>query len=254
MHLYSQQQGTGKPLVILHGLFGSSDNWRTIAKQLATSRQVHTVDLRNHGRSPHSDIMNYPLMADDAALLIEQSINQSCDVIGHSIGGKVAMALAEQRPDLINKLIVVDIAPKAYKDRHSDIFQALQTLDIANMTRRSEADSALSESISDKAIRQFLLMNLASLDGQLKWRVNLPVLAQQYKELRKAVCETTRCQHKTLFLCGERSDYIEQIDNELIVDRFPNAKIATIEGVGHWIHAEAPELFLQQVEAFLNHD
>ena len=254
MKLHYNIEGEGAPLVILHGLFGSSDNWRTTAKQLAHDRQVITVDLRNHGQSSHSDSVSYPLMAGDIAELITDLNLNKADVIGHSIGGKVAMTLAEQHAEKVSRLIVVDIAPKQYADQHSDIFDALLTLDLTQMTKRSEADNALSVKVSNKAIRQFLLMNLALENGKLKWRLNLPVLAAKYPELIKSVCESSIIKHRSLFLRGAMSNYIDNNDIAVIEQKFPNVTISTIEQAGHWIHAEKPDLFIATVQQFLYDD
>jgi esterase len=254
MKLYHQSQGTGRPLIILHGLFGSSDNWRGVAKQLATHAQVIRVDLRNHGQSPHSDEMSYDLMADDVAELMADLKLEQVDVIGHSIGGKVAMALAARYPEKLRRLLVVDMAPKWYPDRHSDIFEALLALDLSQFTKRSEVDVALATTIADKGIRQFLLMNLALSDGKLQWRINLQGLSEHYSELLQAVCEGQVIEQPTLFLRGDLSNYIEQDDEVTIKQTFPNSDITIVEQAGHWIHAERPDLFLSHVNQFFDYD
>lgn len=254
MKLHYRIIGEGAPLIILHGLFGSSDNWRTMAKQLSSNRQVITVDLRNHGQSPQSDLMSYQLMADDVAELIRDLDLNKVEVIGHSIGGKVAMMLAANYAEYINKLIVIDIAPKSYPDRHSNIFEALLDLDLSVMTKRADADKALSVKIKNKAIRQFLLMNIVLEEGVLKWQLNLPVLSEKYPELIKGVCEDQIIKHRSLFLRGSLSDYIEDDDVIRVKQQFPNATITTIEQAGHWIHAEKPDLFIATVQQFLNND
>jgi esterase len=254
MKLYHQSQGTGRPLIILHGLFGSSDNWRGVAKQLATQAQVIRVDLRNHGQSPHSDEMSYDLMADDVAELMADLNLQQVDVIGHSIGGKVAMALAARYPEKLRRLLVVDMAPKWYPDRHSDIFEALLALDLSQFTKRSEVDVALATTIADKGIRQFLLMNLALSDGKLQWRINLQGLSEHYSELLQAVCEGQVIELPTLFLRGDLSNYIEQDDEVTIKQTFSNSDITIVEQAGHWIHAERPDLFLSHVNQFFDYD
>jgi esterase len=254
MKLYHQSQGTGRPLIILHGLFGSSDNWRGVAKQLATQAQVIRVDLRNHGQSPHSDEMSYDLMADDVAELMADLNLQQVDVIGHSIGGKVAMALAARYPEKLRRLLVVDMAPKWYPDRHSDIFEALLALDLSQFTKRSEVDMALATTIADKGIRQFLLMNLALTDGKLQWRINLQGLSDHYSQLLQAVCEGQVIELPTLFLRGDLSNYIEQDDEVTIKQTFSNSDITIVEQAGHWIHAERPDLFLSHVNQFFDYD
>lgn len=254
MKLYHHSQGTGRPLIILHGLFGSSDNWRGIAKQLATATQVIRVDLPNHGQSTHSDDISYDLMADDVIELMADLNLQQADVIGHSIGGKVAMTLAARYPEKIRRLVVVDMAPKSYSDRHSDIFEALLALDLSQFSKRSDIDAALANTIADKAIRQFLLMNLALTDGKLRWRINLQGLSDHYSQLLQPVCEGQRVEQPALFLRGGLSNYIEQGDEVMIKQTFRNSDITIVDQAGHWIHAERPDLFLSYVKRFFDYD
>jgi len=254
MTLHHQIQGQGAPLIILHGLFGSSDNWRNIATQLSEGRKVISVDLPNHGQSPHTDNVSYQAMADAVANLIKELGLKRVDIIGHSIGGKVAMTLTANYPEQVQSLIVVDMAPKRYPDRHSDIFDALLAVDLPKLTRRSEADVVLAKTIFNKAIRQFLLMNLVKRNEQLKWQLNLTVLAQQYPKLIEAVCEGISIKRSSLFIRGALSDYIEDDDVTLIKQQFSDTNIVTIEKAGHWVHAEKPDEFLSTVEAFLRHD
>ena len=254
MTLHHQIQGQGAPLIILHGLFGSSDNWRNIATQLSEGRKVISVDLPNHGQSPHTDNVSYQAMADAVANLIKELGLKRVDILGHSIGGKVAMTLTANYPEQVQSLIVVDMAPKRYPDRHSDIFDALLAVDLPKLTRRSEADVVLAKTIFNKAIRQFLLMNLVKRNEQLKWQLNLTVLAQQYPKLIEAVCEGISIKRSSLFIRGALSDYIEDDDVTLIKQQFSDTNIVTIEKAGHWVHAEKPDEFLSTVEAFLRHD
>ena len=254
MTLHHQIQGDGAPLMILHGLFGSSDNWRSIASQLSQERQVISVDLPNHGQSPHTDNVAYQDMADDVAVLIQELGLKNVDMLGHSIGGKVAMTIATSYPDKIKSLIIVDMAPKSYPDRHSDIFDALLAVDISTLTKRSEADGILAKTIPNKAIRQFLLINLIKRNEKLKWQLNLTVLAQHYSALLKAVGEGTTVKQPSLFIRGALSDYIEDRDVKLIKQQFLSAEVVTIENAGHWIHAERPDVFLSTVHAFLSND
>lgn len=254
MKLYHQSRGNGRPLIIIHGLFGSSDNWRGIAKQLATQAQVIRLDLPNHGQSPHSNDISYDLMANDVAELMADLNLQQVDVIGHSIGGKVAMALAARYPEKVRRLVVVDMAPKAYPDRHKDIFEALLALELSQFSKRSEVDVALANTIADKAIRQFLLMNLALSDGKLQWRINLQGLSDHYSQLLEPVCEGQVIEQPALFLRGSLSNYIEQGDEVMIKQTFPNSDTTIVEQAGHWIHAERPDLFLSHVNEFLDYD
>jgi len=252
MKLHYQSTGIGKPLVILHGLFGSSDNWRSIVKVLVNTRQVITVDLRNHGQSPHSTEQSYPLMVEDLFELLDDLDLDKVDLIGHSVGGKVAMAFSQTYPDRINKLIVVDIAPRQYQPEHTAIFKALLALDLSLYTQRSDLDQALALSLPDKAVRQFLLMNLNNQNQQLHWQINLPTLFDNYQALLAAVCQTGRVEVSTCFVRGGRSHYINADDEDLIKRVFPNSSIVTIEQAGHWVHAETPQAFLTITSEFLD--
>ena len=252
MKLHYQSTGIGRPLVILHGLFGSSDNWRSIVKVLVNTRQVITVDLRNHGQSPHSTEQSYPLMVEDLFELLDDLDLDKVDLIGHSVGGKVAMAFSQTYPDRINKLIVVDIAPRQYQPEHTAIFKALLALDLSLYTQRSDLDQALALSLPDKAVRQFLLMNLNNQNQQLHWQINLPALFDNYQALLAAVCEQGKVYSTSLFIRGGRSNYINVDDETLIKKTFSNSSLVTIEQAGHWVHAEAPQAFITTVSEFLD--
>ena len=254
MKLHYQTSGSGQALVILHGLFGSSDNWRALAKQLATRAQIITVDLRNHGRSPHSSEQTYELMADDLATLARDLNLSTIDLIGHSVGGKVAMVFSQRYPELLRKLVVVDIAPRAYDDEHSAIFKALLDLDLSLYSTRNELDKELSLSLPNKAVRQFLLMNLAVDNDELSWRINLPVLYDVYPKLLNKVCEGQQHSAPSCFIRGGRSNYIQEQDIAEIELSFPNSIIVTIPQAGHWVHADAPEPFLNKIIEFFDYD
>mgnify|MGYP002146984548 CR=1 FL=1 len=254
MKLHYQSTGQGRALVILHGLFGSGDNWKGFAKSLENSARVIMVDIRNHGRSPHSSEQNYQLMADDLAELCQDLNLDSIDLIGHSVGGKMAMAFSESYPQLLNKLMVVDIAPRQYHDRHGKDFNALLAVDLSAYTRRSEVDKVLQFSIPIKTIRQFLLMNLMVDDGKLTWRLNLPALSEHYPELLQAVCQTSHIDIPTCFIRGGLSDYLNDTDEELISQIFSQSQIITIEQANHWVHAEQPQEFIKNVRVFFNYD
>ena len=254
MKLYYQTIGTGRPVVILHGLFGSSDNWRGMAKQLATQAQVITVDLRNHGRSPHSSEQTYALMVEDLAELFERLKLDKVVIIGHSMGGKIAMAFSQRYPHWLRKLVVVDIAPRQYEDEHSAIFKALLALDLSLYANRNELDDALKIALPNKAVRQFLLMNLDVNDEQLSWRINLQALYDNYAQLLAAVCEDETIIIPSCFIRGGQSGYIRDEDEDLIRACFPYAELTTIEQAGHWVHAEAPQQFLTKITEFLDYD
>lgn len=258
MQLHYQSLGhqtVGKaPLVLLHGLFGSGDNWGTVAKHFAQYYQVISVDLRNHGRSPHSDSQTYADMANDLLELCDALGLDRINLLGHSMGGKVAMQFATQYPDRIEKLIVVDMAPRAYADAHTHLIDAMLAVDLTTMQTRSEVDKALSSKIPKAMVRQFLLMNLVKTgddqDVKLSWRINLPALKANYPQLIEALCENTSYEKPCLFIRGERSDYIQDHDIAQIKAHFTQAQFADL-ATGHWVHAEQPLAFIASVEEFL---
>jgi len=256
MQLHFEQSGKGHPLIILHGLFGSLENWRTLSKVLAQSFQVFAIDQRNHGRSPHSPRFTYQVMMEDLHEFMEEQKLPSAYVIGHSMGGKTAMLFALAYPTMVDKLIVVDIAPKAYARGHDDIFGALFSLDLRVITTRHEADAVLAKKLPDLALRQFLLKNLERNEsGALRWRIALHEIYQSYPEIMQALEWDGRpFLQPTLFIRGERSEYIKDSDAPTIKALFPWARIATIANVGHWAHAEAPQEFSRTVLDFLIED
>lgn len=251
MNLYYQSQGEGQPLIIIHGLFGSSDNWRSMVKYFSKWYRVISVDLRNHGRSPHSDIQNFEAMADDIYQLCQQLSLDSVSILGHSLGGKTAMKFAELYPEYLQKLIVVDVAPRQYQGEHTPLMDAMLGLDFSLYSSRSEVDIALAKNIADKTVRQFLLMNLVVENEQLKWRINLPALKANYREYMKAVCEQISYDKPALFIYGELSDYVNEADKQQIKSLFTQAVFESMD-TGHWVHAERPQQFKKCVEAFLN--
>ncbi len=252
MQLYSREFGQGPPVVILHGLFGFSDNWQTVAKALSDTHLVITPDLRNHGRSPQVPTHTYPEMAADLKVFLEEHWVFSTALIGHSMGGKVAMQFALEHPDMVEKLVVVDIAPGRADDNHHAIFQALLDLDPGRITSRQEADAFLAARIPDPGVRQFLLKNITRhADGTYVWKMNLPVLWQAYPEILAGVSGGEPFDKPTLFVRGSRSDYIKDADFALIKTLFPQAGIVTVEGAGHWVHADQPEALLGILRQFL---
>ncbi len=255
MTLHYQTFGQGRPVVILHGLFGSSDNWRSIAQKLADNGfQVITVDLTNHGRSPHTTEVSFKSMAADLATLIDQLRLTKIHLIGHSVGGKVAMVFSDDYSERVEKLVVIDIAPKAYADQHSELFKALLNLELSDYTSRNQVSDALVSDIPDKGVRQFLLMNLEITNQQLSWRLNLKQLAANYEHLLVPVCNNAVIHVPSCFIRGDKSDYILDNDIELINDIFTNVVIITIKDAGHWVHADAPELFLTHIIDFFHDD
>jgi pimeloyl-ACP methyl ester carboxylesterase len=251
--LYSKIEGQGKPLLILHGFMGMSDNWKTLGSQyVQEGYQVHLLDLRNHGRSFHSDIFNYEVMVQDVVDYCKENNLPNIDCIGHSMGGKVAMLLATQFPNLVDKLIVADIGPKFYPQHHQTILEGLNAVDFSLKPSRSEVEETLSNYISDFGTRQFLLKSLYWIEpGQLEFRFNLSVFNNQIEQIGTALPGNAIFENPTLFIRGGNSDYILDSDFEEIQSHFPKAVIETISNVGHWLHAEKPQDFFEISANFL---
>lgn len=252
MELNYKSFGQGDPVIILHGLFGTLDNWQSIAKVLADDYLVFIIDQRNHGRSPHLNGMNYPLLAEDLLDFMEAHWIYRANIIGHSMGGKTAMQFALNYPDMVNKLAVIDIAPKAYPGGHEDIFDALLALDLSSLNSRQQAQDFLAARINSPDVLQFLLKNLSrDADGQYAWKMNLPVIHQHYQDILSAIDHDTPFGESTLFIRGARSAYVSDDDIGLIKRLFPKASIQTIPEAGHWVHAEAPDAVISALKAFL---
>jgi esterase len=244
---------TGRSLVVLHGLFGSLSNWKPLSKQWSEFFHVFALDQRNHGRSPHSSTFNYAAMAADLKTFMQAHGLASTYLLGHSLGGKTAMQFTLTYPDMVDKLIVVDMSPRASRPRHEKILAALQELNLATARNRRELDAQLEQHIADREVRQFLLMNIAADEnGQLHWRMNLDALAESYDEVNKAIASQGVFQKPALFVRGQKSDYIADEDIDTIKTLFPLSRVVTIAGAGHWLHAEAPEEFFKLVLEFLN--
>ncbi len=250
MQLHYQSAGIGKPLILLHGLFGSGDNWGVITKHFSQYYQVISVDLRNHGRSPHHDSQNYDDMADDLLELFNALEISSAHLLGHSLGGKVAMQFATLHSDRIEKLVIVDMAIRAYADEHTRLIDAMLAVDLSAMQSRADVDKALRQPIPNTMVRQFLLMNLIKADNNLQWRINLSALKANYPALMSAVCESDQYQKASLFIRGEHSDYVQDADISQIQTHFTQAEFASLP-TNHWVHAEQPEAFTKLVEQFL---
>lgn len=253
MQLNYKVFGEGDPVLILHGMFGTLDNWQTIAKKLAEDFMVFIIDLRNHGRSPHSEDFDYTIMANDIREFMENNWIYEAYVVGHSMGGKVAMQLASENPDLVKKLAVVDIAPKVYVGNHQTIFEALFSLDLDQLQSRKEADQLLQEKIDSYGVRQFILKNLSinKETQKYEWKMNLPVIYAAYQTILGKGNLSTPFDNPTLFIKGATSKYIlpEELEDYKIY--FPNATLKTIEKAGHWVHAEQPKAFLEVLADFL---
>jgi len=242
------------PVAILHGLFGSGRNWASIAQVLGANRRVLALDLRNHGASPWAATMSYGEMAEDVRALMHARGFRRYALIGHSMGGKAAMIAALRYGQEIERLIVIDIAPVAYRPHHLALVQAMRGLDLVGITRRSEADARLRAAVPDPGERGFLLQNLVFEDGRARWRINLDVIERSMAELVgfPAFPEGTVYQRPALFMAGARSDYIRREHEPAIRRLFPKAEIARIPQAGHWLHSEQPQAFLARVEPFLD--
>jgi esterase len=251
MLLNYQIQGEGEPLIILHGLFGTLENWGSQIKSLAAQFQVIAVDLRNHGRSEHSKEMSYALMATDIAQLMAHLKLPKAHIIGHSMGGKAAMQLALNQPELIDQLIIVDIAPVAYGSHHDDVFKGLHSVELSSLKSRSDADKQLAKYIPELGVRAFLLKNLYRTEEKaFAWRMNLEILHQQYKNISKAP-QGSPYLPKMLFIKGANSDYMVPAYRDDVIRLFPNAGYTVIKDAGHWPHAEKPEVFTRTVLDYL---
>ena len=253
MKLNYKSFGSGFPLIILHGLFGMLDNWQTIAKKLADNYLVYIVDLRNHGKSPHHADFNYESMAEDLQVFMEENWIYEAYIMGHSMGGKTAMQFALSYPDLVKKLIVVDIAPKKYAAGHQAIFEALLSLDLSTINNRKEAAAQLKNKIPAVGIQQFLLKNLnRNKEGRYEWKMNLPIIHQQYANILENVrMEEHAFDSPTLFIKGGASNYILETDLPAIQYFFPTAQLETVPKAGHWVHAVAPTELLNLVNGFI---
>lgn len=253
MKLFYREYGTSQaPLVILHGLLGSSDNWLPQAKMLSDEYHVFVLDQRNHGQSPHSHDFSYAVLAADLREFIVDKKLEKPVLLGHSMGGKTVMQYALSYPDELEAMIVVDIAPKAYDVRHDHIVEGLKAIPVQQISGRSQADEALAAYVPQPAVRQFLLKNLKRLpDGKFGWRVNLPVIDRQLEAISAGIPEQGVCNKPALFIRGAQSDYIADEDRMLIKRYFPRAHLVTLN-TGHWVQAEKPEEFVETVRKFLH--
>jgi esterase len=252
MKLHFRTMGDGFPLIVLHGLLGSLDNWQTLGRRFAAHFKVFAVDLRNHGQSPHSDDVSYDAMAADLDEFMRTHGLTCAHLLGHSMGGKVAMQFALRHSDRVDKLVVVDVSPRAYPPRHARTFAALLALDLHKFQRREQLDVELAKSVDDIEVRQFLLKNVArDAHGGFRWKANIRGLWESYERLTVAVTGETPCNRPTLFVRGEKSDFVSEADNDLIRRLFPRAEFCVIAGAGHWVHADQPEAVFGAVLKFL---
>ena len=254
MKLHFRTLGEGQPFVIMHGLFGTSDNWQSLGRRFSETHKVYLVDMRNHGRTNHSHEFDYQLMADDIKEFVTTENLQNPIIMGHSMGGKAAMNFALQNPDLLERLIVVDIAPKAYPVHHDQIIEGLKSVDLASLKSRNDADEQLKPYIPEPDVRMFLMKNLyRKEDNTFAWRVNLKAVDENIEKMGAAITSGSPFTKPTLFVRGGKSRYIKPEDEfDTICHLFPNVEIETIEEAGHWVHAEAPDRFYDIVMNFLN--
>lgn len=252
MPLHFHRSGSGEPLFILHGLFGTWENLGTTIKTLAEHYDVIAPDMLNHGRSPHIETFNYETMANAVLELADQLNIETFKLLGHSMGGKIAMELAINHPDRIEKLIVVDIAPVQYPHHHVDVFEGLKSISLETLNSRSEADKHLAKHVTNPSVRAFLLKNLyRNKAGRFEWRMHLSALDTHYQHIAAAVSKG-RYSGPTLFIKGSDSEYLLADYQHAVTQRFANTQLRIIEGTGHWPHAEKPALFTKIVERFLS--
>ncbi|WP_121666759.1 alpha/beta fold hydrolase [Mesonia aquimarina] len=254
MKLHSNIIGEGRPFLILHGFLGMGDNWKTLAKKFAKENyQIHLIDQRNHGRSPHTKEFSYQLMAEDIQEYCKTHQLENIVLLGHSMGGKTAMKVAVDFPDLIEELIIVDIAPKYYPPHHQTILEGLTMLSESELTSRGDADEKLKEYIQEWGVRQFLLKNLYWKEkNKLALRMNLPVLKENIEQVGISLSDNAKYNGRTLFIKGQKSGYIKEEDKGLLKKHFPKSNLATIKDAGHWVHAEKMEEFYTICIGYLN--
>ncbi|OBU34706.1 alpha/beta fold hydrolase [Photobacterium kishitanii] len=252
MNLHFRAEGKGKTIVLIHGLFGSADNLGLLARELKQHYQVISIDLRNHGLSPHSVQFSYSDLAQDILDTLDHLAINQFDVVGHSMGGKVAMTLSTLAPQRINHLIVIDMAPVAYHaHRHQNVFNGLREVNRHPITKRSEAEQYLAKYVEDAGVRQFLLKSLAKTDTGYQWRFNVEGLIANYATIMGWQPAALPFAGKTLFIKGQLSDYIEPLHRNEIMAQFPNAKAHVVANTGHWLHAEKPETVNRIINQFL---
>ncbi len=253
MTLHANVFGEGQPFIILHGFLGMGDNWKTLGKKIAEQDfQVHLLDQRNHGRSFHSDIFSYEMMVQDLMTYCNEFNLNDINLLGHSMGGKTAMLFAARYPEMVKKLMIADIAPKYYPPHHQDILDGLSTLDFETLKSRGEVDAALSLYVPDMGVRMFLLKNLYWREkGVLGLRINLRALVKNVSEIGIELPQDLSFNGDTLFLKGEKSNYILEDDKVRIIGQFPKATIKEVSRAGHWLHAENPNDFLTNVLEFV---
>ncbi len=255
MELSYQDIGEGQPIVIMHGLFGAAKNWNSIAKQMARKYRILTVDLRNHGSSPWTETMSYVEMAEDMVEFLDQRGLDKATIVGHSMGGKVAMTMALKFPEKVERLVVADMAPVKYGNTiFKSYVEKLKSVDLSQMARRNDVDKFVSDVIEDRAIRAFLLGNLMNTPDGIKWMVNLDTLEREMDKIVgvPALRMDVNYPGETLFVSGEKSDYVQPTHHQLIKHLFPKTKFQIVEDAGHWLHAEKPHEFMEALSDFVS--
>lgn len=243
--------GEGQPVIILHGLFGTLDNWQTLARQLAEEYMVFIIDQRNHGRSPHVDTIDYPSMAADLHAFMEANWLYDAYLVGHSMGGKTAMQFALEYGDMLSKLVVVDIGVSTYEPRHNHIIDAMTELPVATLGSRQEATDFLNARINSPGEVQFLLKNLArQKTGGYAWKMNLPVITANYAKILAGIESPSTFDGQTLFIKGGLSDHIRDNEWDAITSLFPAAQLEIIADANHWVHADKPDETLALLQNF----
>lgn len=252
MRLNFYVQGEGFPLILLHGMLGSADNWRAMGKRLAAHWRVYAVDLRNHGASPHGEEMSYAAMAEDLGEFMAGENIEHSHLLGHSMGGKVALRFSADQPRAVAKLVIIDIAPHAYPPKERPLLAALKALDLNRCASYGEAEQALAAAIPDRAVRQFLVKNLTrGADGSLRWRIGLDEITAGYDRLIQSIELSQRIATPTCFIRAGKSRFIADADIPAIERQFTNLRIVNIAGASHWVHSDAPEEFYRAVTGFL---
>lgn len=251
LQLNYKLKGTGKPIIILHGLFGMLDNWNSIGSELANNFAIYLVDQRDHGRSDKSKEFGYEFVARDLKNLCDKLSLQKIGLIGHSMGGKSAMTFANLYPDMVDKLMVIDIAPKKYEGGHENIFDAILAVPIEEVTTRSAVDGILSKQIDNIGVRQFLMKNLTrKKEGGFEWKANFKLLHDKYENILDIPALRKNSDLEVVFIKGGLSQYIQPEDEALIHSYYPNAEVEIIENAGHWVHAEKPKELLDSIYSF----
>lgn len=253
MELNFKMYGEGDPVIILHGLFGSLDNWVSFGKQMGETYMTYLVDQRDHGKSPHTDTFNYEILAEDLRNFMEQHWIHTGHVIGHSMGGKTAMRFALENGDMVDKLIVLDMAPKQYAHRHDTVFEAMKAVDLEALEYRKDAHSTLMEKLNgDTATAAFLLKNIKrDKEDGFSWKMNVDLLHREYANIVEPIPTGEVFEGEVLFIRGSRSSYITDDEIPLILELFPNARVETLEDAGHWVHADQPTKLLEMIKSFL---